>query len=157
MSLAAAVGILLDQLTKALAVDAVSAGGPIEIVGRLRLTLIANRGVVGGLPIPPWIVVLAMIGMLVLGVRRFADSPAAARIAFAAALGGGIGNLIDRALHRPAFPDHAVVDWISIRGFATFNLADVLIIGGGVVFYLALQRSGASGPAAVGAAGSRAC
>lgn len=54
------------------------------------------------------------------GLWRAQRSPE--RIGFSLALGGGLGNLIDRLTRG------AVTDWIHVAGYpATFNLADIAV------------------------------
>jgi len=54
-------------------------------------------------------------------------------------IGGGLGNLIDRFLH-----DGAVVDWVSVGigplRTGVFNVADVAVTGGCLVFVLITLR-----------------
>lgn len=51
-------------------------------------------------------------------------------LGWALMVGGAAGNLIDRLVHRPRFPDHAVADWITSTSLPTFNLADAAIVVG---------------------------
>lgn len=51
-------------------------------------------------------------------------------------LGGAIGNLVDRLLRAPGFGRGAVVDFISVPHFASFNVADSGITTGAVLAVL---------------------
>ena len=57
-------------------------------------------------------------------------------------LGGAIGNLIDRFTRGDGLLDGAVVDWIQLPNFPTFNIADAAItIGAGLLILGALRKS----------------
>jgi signal peptidase II len=127
--LVAALVVVLDQATKAWAVNAL-AGSPIGIIdGWLNLRLFFNTGASfsffakGG----------AVIGLLVIAVVVvifFALREAGRRldaIALGLVLGGAVGNLLDRLFRGTGFLDGAVVDFINVPFFATFNVADIAI------------------------------
>ena len=119
--------LALDQGSKALVLRHV--GGPYPPVGsgpRIRRVLNARIGV--GLA-PGGRMLLGLWGVLVLGMPILIyAAPAlhgpAAQIGVAAALGGATGNLLDRLRHG------AVVDFIDLRVWPVFNLADVAIVLG---------------------------
>jgi signal peptidase II len=121
------VTIVIDQVTKEFALHALLAG-PVTVSG-VRLHLIANRGILLGIPAPNWVVVVATLGVLALAVRSVNRTSWMTSLAFGLLAGGALGNLFDRFQTRHFFPDAAVVDWIS-AGRITFNLADVFIIAG---------------------------
>ena len=119
--------VALDQITKALAVQILSSG-PVTF-GSLRLHLIANRGILMGIPAPTAVIVLATIGVVVVALRAARRPDRTTALAYGLIAGGALGNLVDRLLERQLFPPQAVVDWISLGGI-TFNLADVFLIAG---------------------------
>ena len=51
-------------------------------------------------------------------------------------LAGALGNLIDRVVRSPGFGRGAVVDFIYVEHFATFNIADSCISCGAVLAVL---------------------
>lgn len=54
-------------------------------------------------------------------------------------LGGALGNLTDRLLRWPGFPSGHVVDFIYVKHFAVFNIADCgVVIGIGCIAFLLL-------------------
>jgi signal peptidase II len=118
---------IIDQVSKELALHALLAG-PIT-VGGVRLHLIANRGVLLGIPAPGWVVVVATAAVIVMALRSTWNGRWTTSLAFGLVVGGALGNLVDRFLERHFFPDAAVVDWIS-AGRITFNLADVFVVTG---------------------------
>ena len=58
-------------------------------------------------------------------------------IGLALVAGGALGNLCDRLFRPPGFWFGHVVDYISVGGFAVFNLADAAITVGVVIFVVA--------------------
>ena len=53
-------------------------------------------------------------------------------------LGGTLGNAIDRAFLGDGFFNGRVRDFISVRGFAVFNFADMCLVCGVIIFIIAL-------------------
>ena len=53
-------------------------------------------------------------------------------------IGGTIGNAIDRAFLGDGFFNGRVRDFISVKGFAIFNVADIFLVCGVVMFIFAL-------------------
>lgn len=131
----AGVVLAVDQLTKSLALDAL-ADGPIELFWTLRLNLSFNTGVAfsAGRGLTPLITVvgIVLLGVLVVMTRRV-DSVAQA-VPLGLLLGGAAGNLSDRLLR-----DHggAVVDFIDLGWWPIFNVADMALTCGVVLFVIA--------------------
>ncbi len=139
------VGILLDQLTKWLAVKYLQ---PIETVSLIKLfgtevlnlTYVENEGAAFGmLKDSPWVfnsmstvMLTAMSAYLYLG---HADSRLT-EISLAMVISGGIGNMIDRASLK------YVVDFIDFRliNFAVFNGADSFVCVGAALLFIAMLR-----------------
>lgn len=55
-------------------------------------------------------------------------------------LAGALGNLIDRLVRSPGLGRGAVVDFIYVEHFATFNVADTCITCGAVLVGLLVLR-----------------
>jgi signal peptidase II len=53
-----------------------------------------------------------------------------ASVAAGLVLGGAIGNLVDRVFRSPGFLSGAVIDFIDLRWWPVFNLADAAITCG---------------------------
>ncbi len=53
-------------------------------------------------------------------------------------LGGTLGNAVDRAFLGDGFFNGRVRDFISVRGFAVFNFADMCLVCGVIIFIIAL-------------------
>jgi len=121
--------VIIDQAAKAWAQQALADGPIVVIDGVLNFRLFYNTGASfslfsnGG----------AIIGLVVIGVIVgifFALRDAGRRleaIALGLILGGAVGNLIDRLARGSGFLDGAVVDYIQVPFFATFNGADIAI------------------------------
>ena len=141
----AAVLVVVDQLTKARALDSLTLGVPSPVFdGWLNLTLVMNPGlafgVLGSVP-PGWRWAIACLSVIALAVlarvalRILPDGGWTGVLAVALIFGGAIGNLIDRVRFG------AVVDFVDVhwRGWhwPAFNVADSAITVG--VTLLALR------------------
>lgn len=115
----------IDQLTKWWAISALR-GGPVEFPGPIELYLTANRGIafsIGAGSLAIAVVVGLSCALLVLVLRtKWATATPRARLASGLLAGGAFGNLVDR------IGRGAVVDFIHIRSFSVFNLADIAIV-----------------------------
>lgn len=117
--------VVVDQVTKAMAAEALAAG-PAH-VGILHLRLVANRGIfMGMIGLPIWLITILTLAVVAMAVRAQWRGGTSTLMALALLSAGAVGNLIDRYLQRPDFPPNAVVDWLSFGGM-TFNLADVFL------------------------------
>jgi signal peptidase II len=133
----AAAVVAADQLTKWWAVDRLSRG-PIKIVGSFRLALARNSAGAFGLGsgVVPMIV-LAVVALVVVlfVIGRSIDRPTMA-LALGLVLGGAVGNLLDRVFRSPGFGRGAVIDFVDLRWWPVFNVADAAITIGCVVLVL---------------------
>ena len=133
------VGIILDQITKMLAVEHLR---PIDtqplIEGVLHFTYVENRGAAFGMLadaryvfiITSTVMILALSVYLIMGYAQNALYASSVCLI----ISGGIGNMIDRlALGY-------VVDFIDFRliNFAVFNVADTFVCVGAGLLILAL-------------------
>lgn len=124
----AAVVVAADQATKSWALQRLS-HGPIHVVWKLDLVLSSNTGSAFGLA-RGWAPVLtAAAGFIVVALlavlRGVRSWPMA--LALGLVLGGALGNLADRVLRS----NHgAVVDFIALHFWPTFNVADSCIVVG---------------------------
>ncbi|MEA2827071.1 MAG: signal peptidase [Actinomycetota bacterium] len=140
LGVGAAVAVV-DQLTKAWALSAL-ADGPIHVVGTLRLALTHNTagafGLGGGF-VP--LLALAALGVVVyLIVTGAASSRLPVALAMGLLLGGAVGNLLDRILRAPGLLRGAVVDFVDLRFWPVFNVADMGITVGCVMLLLWAAR-----------------
>jgi lipoprotein signal peptidase len=111
----ASAAYVLDRLTKVWAERALAGEPPIEVIpGVLRLTYTTNSG-----------------GMR-LGRRSLA-------VALGLVLGGALGNLTDRAVNGAGLSGR-VTDFIDLRVWPVFNVADMAVVAGALLLALSTFR-----------------
>ncbi len=129
-----------DQLTKWWAVDRLS-HGQIHVIGTLDLQLTRNTGSAFSLLRGQTVLVTLVASILVIVLLVLVwRSPTDGRAAILGLIvGGALGNLSDRLFRG----DHgAVVDFIALHFWPTFNVADASIVVGCVLLVISLLRSG---------------
>jgi signal peptidase II len=129
----AAVVVAVDQVTKTWALHHTVT--PVHVVGTLQLALTFNPGAAFGMGrgVTPVLVAGAIVLVVVLlGVGRAASRTASlsATVAMGLLLGGACGNLVDRLLRHNR---GAVIDFIDLRWWPVFNVADACITVGAVL------------------------
>ena len=127
--------VAFDLITKTWAVHDL-ADGPVEIVGNtVDLRLARNTG--GAFSVfPAFTPLLAIVAgvvtyFLVRTVRRTHDTLLV--VALSLVLGGAVGNLLDRMFRSPGFLRGAVVDFVHLGAWPTFNVADSAITIGAIL------------------------
>jgi signal peptidase II len=132
-------GAAADQATKAWAQSALGNGRTIDLLPTLQFDLHYNNGfsfgtgqgagsIIG-------VVVIAMSLYLANLIRR--EQATGRSLILSAILGGAIGNLLDRIFRADDGPlSGDVVDFIDVSWFAIFNVADILVVGGVIIFVL---------------------
>lgn len=138
-SVIVAVGIILDQLTKLLAVKFLKPIETFPIIERvIHLTYVENRGAAFGMMADKRyiFIILSTVMIVALSVYLFGGfaQNKLYEVSIAMIISGGIGNMIDRlALGY-------VVDFIDFRliNFAVFNGADSFVCVGAGLLILAL-------------------
>ena len=131
----AALVLALDQYTKHLVVAGFVPGESRQVIPHLLYwTYVQNyRGAFGLFGSQAWL--LVAMAVVVLALFWFAFREAAARsplvrLAFGGIAGGAIGNIVDR------FHYGSVVDFIDLRWWPVFNVADSCITIGVVLLVL---------------------
>ncbi|MHB1598759.1 MAG: signal peptidase II [Acidimicrobiales bacterium] len=130
--------VVADQVTTTLALEKLAAG-PVHVLGPLRLELAFNSGVAfslgSGLTVP---IVLVVLVLVVLLVQRARGAPSVGvAVAIGLVLGGALGNLADRLFRAEG---GAVVDFVRVGFWPTFNVADASIVVGGVLLAISYWR-----------------
>ena len=137
----AAVVVSADQATKQWALDRLSRG-PVHVIGPLDFELSRNTGSAFSL-LQGQRVLLAVVA-LVVGAALLAFAARSRRPARAVEVGlivgGAAGNLVDRLARGD---NGAVVDFVALHVWPTFNLADSCIVVGCVLLGWTLLRHGA--------------
>jgi signal peptidase II len=141
--LTALLGIAADQITKALVVADLEGRSPVHVLGD-AVTFDVSRNSGAAFSFAPAATVLftvIAVGVAVLIVRTAATLRSRLwALALGLILAGAVGNLIDRVLRAPGVGRGAVVDFIDVRYFATFNVADSCITVGAVIAVLLSWR-----------------
>jgi signal peptidase II len=139
----AAVVLVVDQVTKHLAVSRLSDGDVVHVVWTLQWNLAFNSGMAfsqaGGLGPLIGIAALAVAGVVLVSARRSPDGWVTAAAGLVS--GGALGNVVDRLFRGEAWMRGAVVDFIDFQWFPIFNVADIGVdVGAGVFILWSLTR-----------------
>jgi signal peptidase II len=146
--------LLVDQLSKIWAVEALTGRGRVELVGELfGLRLTRNPGAAFSLATgATWIfTILATVVVVVIArIARDLGSRVWA-ITLGLLMGGATGNLTDRLFREPGFARGHVVDFFQIPHYPIFNVADSCIVTAAVLIgWLGLRGIGIDGVRAGG-------
>ena len=126
----AAAALIVDQLTKAWAMAALSNGQTIRVIpGLLSFTLVRNPGASLGMGSgATWVIsllaVVACVALAVAGVRTVSMKWS---VAISFAFAGALGNLIDRVMYADGFLNY---------GWSVGNVADIYLVVAGVVLVI---------------------
>jgi signal peptidase II len=132
----AAAALAADQLTKEIVSSALSLGEEVHILGPFSLHHVQNSGIAFGLfaRSTTWVIVLTAIavGWMLLFFARSGQRHPVLPIALGFVLGGSLANLLDRVRL-----GH-VTDFLDLRRWPAFNLADTFIVVGVAILFAAL-------------------
>ena len=132
----ALVGLVLDVVTKVVAVNTLQPLVPVRLLGGLlTLRLIRNSGAAFSSG-ERFTAVFAVAAILVLGFVLVRLIPRVGHPGWAVALGllcaGVAGNLVDRLVRPPGVFRGHVVDFLELPHWPIFNVADMCICGAAV-------------------------
>lgn len=131
--------VVLDHLTKLVIVLTMPVGRSVPVIEDVfHITHVRNPGAAFGLlrGVPGILALAGLIGVVVFVVVFLRDPPAVIGLGAALVAGGALGNLIDRIVRD--FPFHGtVVDFVDLRVWPAFNIADMAISVGAVVLIVA--------------------
>jgi signal peptidase II len=133
--------VMIDQLTKALINGHMQVGESLPVVpGILHITHVQNAGAAFGMMQnrrPLFLIAaLVIIAAIAIFYRRIKEEGMLPVTAVGLLLGGAVGNLIDRV------SVGTVTDFIDVRIWPVFNLADCAIVIGVIVLgYYAIKSS----------------
>lgn len=134
-----------DQATKAWAVSALDGGRTIEIVGdTVQLDLVRNTGGAFSLftGVAPVLALIALVLVVYLVRLARQEDDRVLSLGLALVLGGALGNLGDRVFRDPGVLEGAVVDFVDVGAWPTFNVADAAITIGAAILLLRGWRAG---------------
>lgn len=138
LAIVAGIVLALDQVTKAIVVGSIDPGERIQLLPFLDLVYVRNEGVAFGLggEASQTVVIVATVVAISLVGTWFAMNPArpGAWPAIGLLAGGAIGNLIDRVAR------DAVVDFIDLPAWPSFNVADIAITLGALLLVWAVLK-----------------
>jgi signal peptidase II len=123
----AALVVVLDQITKAIAADALGPGESVDLVLGFELVDVRNTGIAFGLLADGQsLVIIVTVAALVLILGYFALNPSRPGlwIAVGILVGGAVGNLADR------LRSDEVIDFVDPPLWPAFNVADIAIVAG---------------------------
>ena len=125
--------LLLDQITKWLALEHLENGKAVELFWTLQMRLVRNAGVSFGkgseLGHLVSVVVFVVIVVLVKVAVNSKDRRTA--VLYGLIIGGALGNLTDRIFRRSdGFLKGEVVDFIDFQWWPVFNIADSAVVIG---------------------------
>ena len=135
--------VALDQLSKWWAVERLPSD-PVRLIGDdIGFVLVRNTGSAFSLfqAFTPFLAVIAVVVAVILvrTVRRTRDLLMV--IGLSLVLGGALGNLMDRLFRTPGFLKGAVVDFVHVGDFPTFNVADSAITIGAILIIVWAMRA----------------
>jgi signal peptidase II len=128
--------ILADQITKAIVASQLELGESVEVVGPLSIRHVNNPGIAFGL-FSSWatavtILTACAIGWMVVYFARSGARHPVLPVALGLLIGGSLANLVDRIRL-----GH-VTDFLDLRFWPAFNLADTFIVVGVAILLAAL-------------------
>lgn len=137
LAIAAAV-LLVDQVTKHWALNALADGHVVDVIGSLRFNLAFNEGMAFS-QAKGWGPVIAVVALVVVVALLVSVGRSTSRWypwAVGLVVGGALGNVVDRLFREDAWLRGRVVDFIDLQWWPIFNVADVGITVGGVLLLL---------------------
>ena len=128
--------VVADQVTKQLVVSMLDLGDSVHVAGPLEVRHMTNPGIAFGL-FSSWATAVTILTAVAVGWMLFYFARAGARhpvlpVALGLLIGGSIANLIDRLRL-----GH-VTDFLDLRFWPAFNLADTFIVVGVSILLAAL-------------------
>ena len=139
----AAAAYLVDRISKWLVESRLARRPPLELIpGVLQLNYTQNSGGAFGLGgSASWLfagaTIAVSVAILLLSTRVHRTAVA---VGMGLVLGGGLGNLTDRIIRGDGFFSGRVVDFIDLRVWPVFNVADACIVVGALIIVFASAR-----------------
>ena len=135
----AAAALVADQITKQIVASTLELGSEVRVVGPLSIHHVQNSGIAFGLFASATSLVIVLTAFAIAWMLLFFARSGARHPVLPAALGlvigGSLSNLVDRVRL-----GH-VTDFLDVRFWPAFNLADSFIVVGVAVLFVALLSS----------------
>ena len=131
--------LVLDLVTKVLVVAELEGRRTVELLGgELFLSVSRNSGAAFSMGQGATLLFTTVAVVVVVVILRISGRLRSAgwALALGLILGGASGNLVDRLFRSPSPGRGAVVDWIALGWFPSFNVADSGIVVGGMLAVL---------------------
>ncbi len=133
LALVAAAAVAADQLTKHVVASALRLDGGVDVLGPLSIHHVRNSGIAFGLFASRTSAVIVLttvaVGAMLVFYARSAQRHPLLPVALGLVLGGSVSNLADRV--RLGY----VTDFLDLRWWPAFNLADTfIVVGVGLLF-----------------------
>lgn len=134
-----AVVVLVDQLTKAWAVNSLQGQPPVEVIGTLlQWSFATNSGAAFSFGSgSTW--VFTIFATIIIAAVLYVTPKVTNRwwaVSLGLILGGGAGNLIDRIFREPGIGQGHVIDFIRVPNWPVFNIADMAVVTGAILAVL---------------------
>ncbi len=140
----AAVILLIDQVTKIIAVARLEGQPSIEVIGSvLKLTFVRNPGAAFSIG-TGYTFIFSLLALVVAGVIIYTARTLVSvgwAIALGGILGGSLGNLMDRLFREPGFLQGHVVDFLQLPNWPIFNVADMAVVGSAILMVILTIRN----------------
>ena len=135
---------VLDLATKLWAVSTLSDRSNIKVLGDFfQLTLVRNPGAAFSIAEGATIF-LTLFGFFVLAIIFYYSIKITSKgwsVVLGLAMGGVLGNLVDRVFREPGVLRGHVIDWLQVPNFPVFNIADsAIVIAAGISMLLSLRN-----------------
>jgi signal peptidase II len=135
----AGAAVAADQLTKQIVSSALGLGDEVHVLGPFSIHHVQNSGIAFGLFSDATSIVIALTALavtwMVVFFARSAQRHPVLPVALGFVLGGSSSNLLDRVRL-----GH-VTDFLDVRYWPAFNLADIFIVTGVGILFLALAAA----------------
>jgi len=121
---------IIDRLSKILSIKFLSTDGVFLFSDKVGLILENNQGISYSIPFSGIYLIIAIIaiiaGLVYLGIRAYARQEINVVISVALIIAGAVSNLFDRIQYG------YVIDMLVLIKWPVFNIADIMILVGGI-------------------------
>ena len=125
--------LLLDQLTKWLALEHLENGKVVKLFWTLQIRLVRNAGISfgKGAELGPLVSVVVFLVIVLLVKVAMNSKDRRTSVLYGVIIGGALGNLTDRIFRKSdGFLRGEVVDFIDFQWWPVFNIADSAVVIG---------------------------